>query len=149
MSNQASNINGTGTQATTKSSSSPLSVLQVRNRGDFNPFACVLLLYYRPLYNLESSQIIDSTRAYNRKAESNDLMSVINFDDNPRCKLKLSNRISNHDSLPDHRTWLCMSETQIELVSLSFTSLVFSNKKQNNAKLVCYRAPRPNNEIPT
>ena len=26
----------------------------------------------------------------------------------------------------------------IELVSLSFTSIVLSNKKQNNAKLVCF-----------
>ena len=93
MPNQASDVNGTGNQTTTESSSSPLSVLQATNRGDFNPFACVLLLYYGPLYNLESSQIIDSTRAYTRKAESNDLMSVINLDDGPRRKLKSSNRL--------------------------------------------------------
>ena len=97
MSNQASDVNGTGTQTTTKSSSSPLSVLQERNRGDFNPFSCVLLLYYRPLYNLESSQTVDSTRAYTHKAESNDLMSVINLDDGPRRKLKFSNRLSNQN----------------------------------------------------
>ena len=89
MSNQASDVNGTGTQTTTKSSSLPLLVLQARNRGNFNPFVRVLLLYYGPLYNLESSQIIDSTRAYTRKAESNDLMSVINLDDNPRRKAKV------------------------------------------------------------
>ena len=39
MFNQASNVNGTGTQTTTKSSSSPLPVLpaKLRNRRDFDP----------------------------------------------------------------------------------------------------------------
>ena len=98
MSNQANDVNGTGTQTTTKSSSSSLSVLQERNRGDFNLFACVLLLCCRPLYNLESSQIVDSTRAYTHKGERNDLMSVINLDDGPRRKLKFSNRLSNQNT---------------------------------------------------
>ena len=101
MPNQAGDVNGIGTQTTTESSSSPLSVPQAKNRGDFNPFACVLLLYYGPLYNLESSQIIDLTRAYTRKTESNALMSVINLDDDPRRKLKSSNKLPNHYLL-DH-----------------------------------------------
>ena len=89
MSNQSSDVNGTGTQTTTKSSLSPLSVLPARNRGDFIPFARVLLLYYGLLYNIESNQIIDSTPANTRTAESNDLMSVINLDDSPRRKAKV------------------------------------------------------------
>ena len=69
---QASNVNGTGIQTHNQVIfvSSPNTAQQLWNRGDFALFA-VYYCYYGSLYNRESSQMLDSTRANTRKAQRN------------------------------------------------------------------------------
>ena len=60
----------------------------------------VILRLSHLIFSIKSScSLKDRPKSSHRK---HDLMSVINFDDGPRRKLKFTYRLSNHDSPTDH-----------------------------------------------